>query len=52
VQVVFTLDFLNLTNRVEFSNPGTDLRSPAAFGVFTSQGNTPRAIQLGFRVEF
>jgi len=52
VQIVLTFDFLNLTNRVEFTNPSLDMRSPAAFGVFTSQGNTPRAIQLGFRVEF
>jgi len=54
VQVVFTLDFLNLTNRVEFAYPTyfLNLTRPAEFGVFTSQGNTPRAIQLGFRVEF
>jgi len=53
VQLVFTLDFLNVFNRVEFANPTyIDLRSPASFGVLTAQANTPRAIQLGFRVEF
>jgi len=37
---------------VEFGNPTLSLIAPATFGVVAAQGNTPRAIQLGFRVEF
>lgn len=52
VQIVATFDFLNLPNRVEFANPSLNMYAPADFGVLSSQGNTPRAIQFGFRVEF
>jgi len=52
VGINFTVDFINLTNRLEFSNPALTLTTPASFGVLSTQGNTPRAIQLGFRVEF
>jgi len=52
VKVVFTFDFLNIFNLVQFNNPNLNLTAPTNFGVFTSQGNTPRAIQFGLRVEF
>ena len=29
-----------------------DLTSPGTFGVITAQGNRPRAVQIGLRVEF
>jgi hypothetical protein len=55
--VVFTFDFLNAFNHMEFANPGgLDWSgfgaSPAAFGVLDSQWAGPRTIQFGLRVEF
>jgi hypothetical protein len=52
VKVNFTADFLNVFNTVRFGNPNLNLLDPRSFGVITSQLNTPRSIQLGFRVEF
>jgi hypothetical protein len=52
VRVVFTADFINLFNNVQYNNPSLNLTSPATFGVLRSQGNTPRAIQLALRLEF
>jgi hypothetical protein len=52
VKTVFSFDFLNVFNRVEYADPALDLRNPAAFGVLTAQFNTPRAIQFGFRLEW
>ncbi|MGH9817830.1 MAG: hypothetical protein ACRD6I_17295, partial [Candidatus Acidiferrales bacterium] len=56
VGFVFTFDFLNVFNHVEFNNPSTDLGDPSSFGVLNSQfggsQNGPRRIQFGLRVEF
>ncbi|HXH05640.1 MAG TPA: hypothetical protein VNI83_03520, partial [Vicinamibacterales bacterium] len=52
VQAVFTAEIMNVFNSLQFNNPALNLSTPANFGVITSQGNTPRQIQLGFRVEF
>ena len=52
IRTIFSADFLNLTNRLELNDPVLSLQNPAAFGVLTTQFNTPRTIQLGFRVEF
>lgn len=52
VEMVISLDIFNAFNNVQFDNPSLNLSSPATFGVLTSQGNTPRSIQLGLRVEF
>jgi hypothetical protein len=49
---VITAEVLNVFNNVQFSNPALNLTSPATFGVITTQGNTPRQVQLGFRFEF
>jgi hypothetical protein len=49
---VFTAEILNLFNTVQFNNGSLNLTSPATFGVITSQGNTPRQVQLGLRLEF
>jgi hypothetical protein len=59
IGIVFTFDFLNAFNHVEFNNPSLDFGNPSAFGVLDSQlgGPTfqsagPRRIQFGLRVEF
>jgi hypothetical protein len=58
VNLVFSADFFNLLNKVDFGNPSLDLNNPRAFGVITTQF-TPanrttgsRWIQLALRVEF
>ncbi len=52
VRGVITADVLNLFNTIQYSNPGLNLTSPTTFGVVTSQGNLPRAVQIGLRLEF
>jgi hypothetical protein len=52
VKTVFTFDMINAFNRVEFADPGMDLRNRGAFGVITSQFASPRQIQAGLRIEF
>jgi hypothetical protein len=52
VNVIFSFDFFNLPNHVDFLNPSLDLNNPRGFGVITTQANTPRRIQFGLRVEF
>ena len=49
---MFTAEIVNVFNSLQYSNPTLNLATPANFGVITSQGNTPRQIQLGFRLEF
>ncbi len=58
VTTVFSVDFFNVTNHVDFNNPSLDVNNRAAFGVITGQF-TPanrtvgsRWIQLGLRIEF
>jgi hypothetical protein len=52
VNAVFSVEAINVFNAVQFTNPTLNLSNPTNFGVITSQANSPRAIQLGFRVEF
>ncbi len=52
VSVVFTADLINAVNHVEFVDPALSLQTPANFGVLTTQFGTPRAVQLGLRLEF
>lgn len=49
---VLTADLINALNRVEFVDPALSLQTPSNFGVLNTQFGTPRAIQLGLRVEF
>ena len=49
---VFTFDMINALNHVEFVDPALSLQSRANFGVLNTQYGTPRAIQLGLRIEF
>jgi hypothetical protein len=58
VNVVFSADFFNILNKVDFANPGLSLTAPTSFGVITSQfvpanrTSGSRWIQLSFRIEF
>ncbi len=52
MKTVFSFDMINALNRVEFNDPGMDLRNRGAFGVITSQFASPRQIQLGLRFEY
>ncbi|MDQ6663703.1 MAG: TonB-dependent receptor [Acidobacteriota bacterium] len=47
----FRGEAFNLMNTPLFGNPGTVLNTPA-FGVVTSQENSPRQIQLGLKIIF
>jgi hypothetical protein len=52
VSAVFTADFINALNHLEFVEPALSAQTPANFGVLTTQYGTPRAIQLSLRLEF
>jgi hypothetical protein len=52
ISAVFTADFINVLNHVEFVDPALSMQTPNNFGVLTTQFGTPRAIQLGLRIEF
>jgi len=52
ISTVLTCDLINTFNHVEFVDPALSLQTPANFGVITTQFGTPRAIQLGLRLEF
>lgn len=44
--------FINALNHLDFSNPSLSLQSPTSFGVTKTQGNSPRAIEMGIRASF
>jgi hypothetical protein len=52
----YTLEFsgvaTNVFNHLDFANPTTSLASSTTFGVVSSQGNSPRSIQMGVRANF
>ena len=50
-QLQFRAESFNAFNRVQFGIPNTNINS-TAFGVISSQQNTPRNIQLGLRLLF
>ena len=50
-QVQFRAESFNTFNRVQFGIPNTNINS-TAFGVISTQQNTPRNIQLGLRLLF
>ena len=51
LHMIFTAQFLNLFNHVQYGQPGGQVGS-SLFGVVTSQINNPRQIQFGARVSF
>jgi hypothetical protein len=50
-QVQFRAEAFNVFNRVQFSNPNTNINS-TAFGVISGQQNLPRNIQLALKLLF
>ena len=48
----FSVDFFNVFNHVNFSNPSLTLNTPASFGVINGTSGGARAIQLGSRFSF
>lgn len=51
IQVQFRAEAFNAFNRVQFGVPNTSINS-TAFGVITSQQNSPRNLQLALRLMF
>ena len=51
VQLQFRAEAFNVFNRVQFGVPNTSINS-TAFGVISSQQNSPRNLQLGLRLLF
>jgi hypothetical protein len=37
---------------VQFADPSVSLQSPQAFGVLSTQLNSPRILQLGLHIDF
>jgi len=52
VKASLTVDAANVFNHPILSNPAIDVYSGASFGETNSQGNLPRSMQLGLRVDF
>lgn len=44
--------FFNFMNHMDFANPSLSLQSSTAFGTTKTQGNTPRQIQMGVRINY
>jgi hypothetical protein len=51
-KIQFRGEFINAFNIVVFGTPGANVNDPANFGKITTQGNTPRLIQLALRYTF
>jgi hypothetical protein len=52
VNMEFTFISINVLNHLVFANPGQAIYSPSTWGVVSSQGNTPRALQFGARIRY
>jgi hypothetical protein len=50
--VEFSGVLINAMNHLDFANPSLSLQSTTAWGVTKTQGNSPRAIQMGLRANF
>jgi hypothetical protein len=50
-RILFTTQFLNMFNHVQYGQPGGQFGS-TSFGVITSQLNNPRQIQFGLKLSF
>jgi hypothetical protein len=44
--------FFNFMNHMDFASPSLSLQSSTAFGTTKTQGNSPRQIQMGVRVNY
>ena len=45
-------ELINALNQVVFGTPGRDVTTPSTFGIITTQGNTPRVVQLVLRITY
>ena len=52
VGFTFTSVFTNVFGHNVFADTGLNLSDPSSWGVISSQGNSPRQIQLGLRANF
>lgn len=48
----FQVMFLNVLNHMQFANPSLSLNSISSWGVLNTQGNTPRQMEFGLRLNF
>ncbi len=48
----FRAEFINAFNTVVFGTPGRDVSTPSTFGIITTQGNSPRTVQLVLRFTY
>ncbi len=52
VSAEFQFVVTNLFNHPIFYDPTLDVTNPGGWGVISSQGNNPRAMQFGIRLSF
>jgi hypothetical protein len=52
VSAEFQFLFLNVLNHMQFADPTLSTTSPSSWGVLNNQGNTPRQMEFGLRVNF
>ncbi|MBV9434555.1 MAG: carboxypeptidase regulatory-like domain-containing protein, partial [Acidobacteria bacterium] len=52
VNTEFQFLFLNVLNHMQFADPTLSTSTPSTWGVLNTQGNTPRQIEFGLRVNF
>jgi hypothetical protein len=52
VGVTLMVQFYNIMNHFQPSNPNLNLDSPQSWGVVSSQANTPRQMEFGLRIRF
>ena len=48
----FSAQMFNTFNVVQFADPSVNLQSPQAFGVISTQLNSPRIVQFGLHIDF
>jgi hypothetical protein len=52
IRLDFRTEFFNLFNHAQFALPGSDLGSPATFGIISSTVNNPRLVQFALKLVF
>jgi hypothetical protein len=52
LNAMFLVQFTNILNHFQPTNPILNIDSPQTWGVVTSQSNTPRQMEFGLRLSF